>query len=203
MIYNTHQLIQILDQELQANWKGERILLSLNDRMEEDPILAKAMDPKKMSKVFAYPDFRRQIHQYQKDRRVSGIVWRNSTFKGKSVLTPELHNQLIPIPGDKEILIAAKESILAFWHEVTCNLNFWLSDRFSCSQRDRLQKINPELVEKLAADAEWAEIDATIDALYLGLCWGNPQEYQYRWATPESGYYRIIASQDEPRSIAV
>lgn len=202
MSYSTQQLIQILDQELRANWKGERILLSLKDRID-DPILAKAMDVKKMSKVFAYPDFRRQIHQYQKECRVSGIVWRNSTFRGKSILTPEIHNQLIAIGGDKEILIAARESILTFWHEVTSNLNFWLSDRFSCRPGDRLQKIDRELVERLAKEAEWAEIDAAIDALYLGLCWGNPQEYQYRWAAPESGYYRIIAARDEPSSIPV
>ncbi len=202
MSYNTHQLIQILEQELRANWKGERILLSLNDRIE-DPILGKVMDAKKMSKVFAYPDFRRQIHQYQKERRVSGVVWRTSTFQGQSILTPELHNQLIPIPGDKEVLIAAKDSILTFWREVTPNLNLWLSDRFSCNQNDRLQKIDREFVEKLILDAEWAEIDAAIDALYLGLCWGDPLEYQYRWAVPESGYYRIIAARNEPSAIAV
>ena len=202
MSYSTQQLIQILERELQANWKGERILLSLKERMD-DPILALVMDAKKMSKIFAYPEFRRQIHQYQKDCQVSGIVWRTSTFKGKSILTPELHNQLIPIPGDKEILIAAKESTLTFWREVTENLNFWLSDRFSCDPDDRLQKIDRQLCEKLAANAEWTEIDAAIDALYLGLCWGNPQEYQYRWAAPESGYYRIIAARNEPSSIAV
>jgi len=202
MSYSTEQLIQILDRELQANWKGERILLSLKDRVD-DPILAQAMDVKKMSKVFAYPDFRRQIHQYQKERRVSGIVWRNSTFQGKSIVTPEIHNQLIAIDGDKEILIAAKDSILNFWREVTGNLKIWLSDRFSCRPEDRLQKIDRDLVERLVKEAEWAEIDAAIDALYLGLCWGNPLEYQYRWAAPQSGYYRIIAARAEPSSIAV
>jgi hypothetical protein len=52
-------------------------------------------------------------------------------------------------------------------------------------------------------EAEWAELDAAQTELYLGLCWGNPQEYQYQWAKPDSGCHRIIAAKDEPSAIKV
>ncbi len=195
MTYTTQQLIQILDQELRANWKGERILLSSANRID-NPVVAKALDLQKLSKVFAYQDFRCQIHQYQRQHRVSGIIWRVSTFKGRSVRFPELHNQLIAVPGDKAVLIAAKKSVLAFWWEVADQMSFWLAE-------NRRRKITVEEVEALAQQAEWAEIDAARTELYLGLCWGNPQEYQYQWAKPESGCHRIIAATNEPSSIKV
>jgi hypothetical protein len=195
MIYSTQELISILDEELRATWKGKRIVLSSADRIN-DPVVAKALDLQKISKVFAYQDFRRQIHQYQHQHRVSGIVWREANFNGKTLRFPELHNQLVAIPGDKETLIASKTSVLEFWWEVTQMMNFWLAS-------DRSHSIPPARVKQLAQEAEWAEIDATRTEVYLGLCWGNPQEYQYQWAYPHSGCHRIIASMTEPSSIKV
>ncbi|NES85489.1 MAG: hypothetical protein F6K10_31035 [Moorea sp. SIO2B7] len=195
MTYTTQQLIQILDQELRANWKGERIVLSSESRIDY-PVVAKALDPKKLSKVFAYQDFRHQIHEYQREHQVSGIIWRICTFNGNKLRFPELHNQLIPVDGDKATLIAAKESVLEFWSQVTQQMKFWLAS-------DRTRQITPEYIEKLAQQAEWAEIDAARTEVYLGLCWGNPQEYQYQWALPTSGCHRIIAAVTEPSSIKV
>ncbi|MDJ0718947.1 MAG: hypothetical protein QNJ54_32765 [Prochloraceae cyanobacterium] len=203
MTYTTQQLIEILDRELRANWRGQRILLSSTDRID-NPVIAKALDPQKLSKVFAYQDFRQQVHQYQRQHQVSGIVWRMSTFQGKSVRTPELHNQLIAVTGDKETLMAAKESILAFWAEVTEKMRFWLaSTQPTYSLGNNRKSIATDQIEELIELAEWAEIDAAREELYLGLCWGNPQEHQYQWAYPQSGCYRIIAATDEPSSIKV
>jgi hypothetical protein len=193
MTYSTQQLIQILDRELQANCKGERILLSWENRID-DPAMAMALDPKQVSKVFAYQDFRRLIHEYQKKYLVSGLIWRVTTFNGQSVRFPELHNQLIAVAGDKEILMAAKESVLTFWREVTTQMNFWLAS-------DRQNQITTHRVEELVQQTEWTEIDATRTEVYLGLCWGSPQEHQYGWAFPRSGCYRIIAAYNQPSSI--
>lgn len=193
MTYTTQELIQILDRELQANWKGERILLSWENRLG-DPVVAMALDPKRTSKVFAYRDFRDRIHSYQIEHCVSGIVWRAVSFGGKSVEVPELHEQLIAIPGDKEVLMAAKESVLFFWQEVTAAMNLWCADHRRSSMTD-LE------VKNLARQAQWTEIDATRTEVYLGLCWGNPQEHQYRWAWPKSGIHRIVAANNEPSSI--
>jgi hypothetical protein len=195
MTYTTQQLIEILEQELRATWKGERILLSSADRID-NPVIAKALDWQKVSKVFVYQDFRRQIHEYQQQHRVSGIIWRECTFGGKSIRFPELHNQLIAVPGDKEMLIAAKESVLDFWREMTQKMNFWLV-------ANRYRPIAADSIEEFIQEVEWAEIDAAQTELYLGLCWGNPQEYQYHWAKPRSGCHRIIAAMTEPSSIKV
>jgi hypothetical protein len=195
MIYTTQQLIDILETEMRATCNGERILLSSAHRID-NPVLAKALDLEKVGKVFAYQDFRRQIHEYQLEHNVSGVIWRVCTFGRQTIRFPEIHNQLIAIAGDKEILIAAKASILSFWREMTQTMKFWLSI-------DLQFPISENLIETLIRQAEWAEIDATRTDLYLGLCWGNPKEYIYQWAKPESGCHRIVAAADEPSSIKV
>ena len=241
MTYTTQQLIEILDRELKANWKGERIVLSSAERIN-DPVVAKLLNINKISKVFAYQDFRHQIHQYQREHRVSGIIWRSCTFKDKTFSYPEIHNQLIPLDEDKVILIQAKESAIAFWQEVTEGMDLWLAnapgkgrnqystklssetemetrgceDAETILKKDRVstsdmssnktnhhQKINREYVNKLIRQAEWAEIDAALSEIYLGLCWGDPLEYRYQWAKPKSGCDRIIAAYTEPSSIKI
>lgn len=217
MTYNTQELIAILDRELKANWKGKRVVLSSADRIN-DPVVTKLLDMNQVSKVFAYQDFRSQIHQYQKQHRISGVIWRNCTFKNKTVCYPEIHNQLIPLEEDKAILMAAKQSVINFWLEVTCHMQFWLAnvpgktrklDRDSVNQQKTQQQKTPHLqvtkeyVAKLIRQAEWAEVDATRTEVYLGLCWGEPLEYRYQWAKPKSGCDRIIASQTVPSSIKI
>lgn len=195
MVYTTQQLISILETEMRATCNGERILLSSANRIN-NPVLAKALDLEKVGKVFAYQDFRRQIHEYQREYDVSGVIWRACTFGNQRIQFPEIHNQLIAVSGDKEILMSAKESILSFWQEMTQNMNFWLAvdSRFPIAQN---------MIDEMILQAEWAEIDASQTDLYLGLCWGNPKEYIYQWAKPESGCHRIIAAVNEPSSIKV
>ena len=195
MPYTTQELIEILERELRATWKGERIVLSSAKRID-NPVISKVLDLNKVSKVFAYRDFRSEIHAYQQEHQVSGIIWRRCSFQGKYIQFPELHNQLIAVSGDKEILTGAKESVLNFWREVTYNLSFWLTASFP-------RPIATDSLEELIKEAEWAELDATQTELYLGLCWGNPQEYQYQWAKPNSGCHHIIAAQNEPSAIKV
>ena len=207
MTYTTQELIEILDRELKANWKGKRIVLSSEERIN-DPVVSKLLDMEKVSKVFAYQDFRRQIHEYQKQHQVSGIIWRECSFLNKTIRYPEVYNQLIPIEGDKATLIQAKSSIIDFWRETTANMQFWLVNapgkRKNKSKTNSYhQKISLEYVEKLINQTEWAEIDAACTEIYLGLCWGDPSEYRYQWAKPKSGCDRIIASHNKPSSIKI
>jgi hypothetical protein len=195
MTYSTQQLIDILDQELRATWKGERILLSSAQRLD-NPVVEKAIDLNKVGKVFAYRDFRRQIHEYQQNYQVSGLIWRNCNFRNKSLCYPEIHNQLIPVLGDKERLMEYKETVLHFWQEMTQDMNYWLVV-------NHLRPLSADSLASLIQETEWAEIDATQTELYLGLCWGNPEEYQYLWAKPTSGCHRVIAAISEPSSIKV
>lgn len=193
MPYSTQELIQILDEELKANWKGQRILLSSAERLD-NPVISLAIDMKRVSKVFAYQDFRTQIHQYQQQYQVSGVVWRETTYQGKSIRFPEIHHHLIPVEGDKEILEAAKDSLLAFWWEMTEGMQFWQA-------LERSTPITADKLQQLIDATQWAEIDLGHKELYLGLCWGDPKEYQYQWAKPHSGCHRIIAAYNQPSSI--
>lgn len=193
MSYTTEQLIEILDQELRANWQGKRILFSSSERLN-NPVLAKAIGAEKLSKVFAYRDFRAQIHEYQRQHQVSGLVWRVCRFNGYQVECPELHNQLIAIPQDKETLRAVKPRILEFWQKATANLWLW-------------EEVNPptlidaETVQEGVREVEWLEVETTRRELILNLCWGNPKECHYQWALPHSGRDRIMATpQPQPPS---
>ena len=202
MTYTTDELIRILDCELKENWKGQRVVLSSARRIN-DPVVAKALDMNQVNKVFAYRDFRQQIHEYQQQHGVSGVVWRTCTFNRESITYPEIYNQLIPIKGDKEILIAAKSKILDFWHRLTSQMNLWLVNHRINSQGNHHQLISHDYLQKLIAQTEWAEIDAARTEIYLGLCWGDPQESQYQWAKPKSGCDRIIATVSEPSAIKI
>ena len=127
MTYTTQELIEILDRELKASWQGKRIVLSSRERIN-DPVVSKLLDMKQVSKVFAYQDFRNQVHQYQKQHRVSGIIWRNCHFNEQTICFPEIYNQLIPLEEDKQVLIQAKDSVINFWQEVTAGMKFWLAN---------------------------------------------------------------------------
>lgn len=195
MSYTTEELLDILDQELRATWRGERLLLSSADRLDH-PVVAKALGTQKLSKVYAIQDFRAQIHQYQQQHEVSGLVWHTCRFRGRSLRFPELHPQLAAIPADKQQLIAAKAAVLAFWHSAIADLQFWLAGRPPTPT-------TLTHITSLIAQTEWAEIDATQNELYLSLCWGNPQECRCDWARPASGCERIIAAAAQPSAIKV
>jgi hypothetical protein len=190
MVYSTEQLIDILEQEMRASVQGKRVLLSAEERFN-DPVLSLALGTEKIGRVYAYREFREQIHQYQREHQVSGLIWRTCRFQGVTVRFPELHNQVIAIAPDKLTLQSAKAEVVNFWRQVTRDLQFWLIG-------SEQQPISPELVETFIQEAEWAEVDATLTDLYLGLCWGKPEERHYQWALPESGCRRIVATRDRP-----
>lgn len=202
MIYSTDELIQILDRELKENWKGKRVVLSSAQRIN-DPVVEKALDMNQVNKVFAYRDFRSKIHEYQHKWGVSGIIRRTCTFNEQSITYPEIHNQLVPVEGDKEILIAARTEILDFWYKVTENMKFWLVNGNLVNHQSHHQPISFDYLQKLIQQTEWAEIDAARTEIYLGLCWGVPQDHQYQWAKPKSGCDRIIATVSEPSAIKI
>jgi len=185
MSYTTQDLIEILDEELRANWQGKRVLFSSCERLN-NPVVAKAIGAEKLSKVFAYRDFRAQIHDYQLQHQVSGLVWRKCRFNGYELHCPELHNQLIAIPQDKETLREIKPQILDFWDKAITDLVLW-------KEGNPPSPVDSETVKKLASEVEWLEVETTQRELILNLCWGNPKECHYHWAQPYSGCDRVIA----------
>ena len=202
MTYTTDELIEILDRELKENLKGKRVVLSSAQRIN-DPVVAKALNMDRVNQVFAYRDFRSQIHKYQQDHQVSGIIWRTCTFDGQTITYPEIHSQLVAIPTDKDILISARQEILEFWDRVTTKMNFWLVNNSTGNNGNHHQPIEPSYLKKLINQTEWAEIDAARTEVYLGLCWGEPQDHQYQWAKPKSGCDRIVATISKPSAIKI
>lgn len=196
MVYSTQDLIHILDQELKAAWRGDRLLLSPEDRLGV-PIVTMALDADQVGKVFACKDFTQQIHKYQIEQQVSGIVWREITVGDHHLRLPEIHQQLIAIESDKAILQIAKDSVLQFWWQVTDGLRFWKVDNYE------LQVLTLEETHLAGQLAEWAELDIGRDEFYLALCWGNPKECHYRWSYPDSGCDRLIAASSEPKQLNI
>ena len=196
MTYSTQDLIRILDQELKAAWRGDRLLLSSEDRVGV-PIVSMALDAEQVGKVFACKDFTQQIHKYQVEHGVSGIIWRELIFGEYYLKLPEIHQQLIAIESDKSILQNAKEEVLQFWWQITTGLQFWEL------KNHETHPLETDKIRLAAQLAEWAEIDIGRDEVYLALCWGNPKECHYRWAYPDSGCDRIIAASDEPQQLNI
>ncbi|HEY9888846.1 MAG TPA: hypothetical protein V6D02_10625, partial [Candidatus Obscuribacterales bacterium] len=137
-----------------------------------------------------------QIHQYQREHNVSGLVWHTCRFQGRSHQFPELHPQLIAIPQDKVALTAAKAGVIDFWRSSCGALRLW-------QPGPPPQPLAPATLNEWIEAAEWAEVDATRSELYLRLCWGDPKVCHYDWARPESGCERIIAAIAEPSAIKV
>ncbi|MEM6450885.1 MAG: hypothetical protein AAF703_11275 [Cyanobacteria bacterium P01_D01_bin.105] len=195
MAYTTAQLLDILEAEMKAAVRGDRLLLNDDHRLD-NPVITKAIGPQKLSQIYAFQDFRDQIHKYQVAEGVSGIVWRECTFKERSVRFPEIHPQLTAITADKLKLSAAKGAVIAFWRECISDLKLWRAT-------NPPEPVTSAQVETLIEHAEWADVEATRSELYLLLCWGNPKESYYAWAYPESGCDRIIAAIDYPSGIKV
>ncbi len=195
MSYTTEQLLDFLDQELRATWQGERVVLSSVERLDH-PAIAKAIGAQKLSKVFAIQDFRAQIHDYQRQHGVSGLLWHTCQFQGRAIQVPELHPQLIATPADKVVLVGAQSVVLEFWRQSIAGLRLWMAG-------NQPRPTTREAVERLVEASEWAELAATRTELYLSLCWGDPKECHCDWARPESGCDRIIATAGEPSGIKV
>ncbi len=190
MPYTTAELIAILDAELRASWQGRRQLLNPAERIQ-DAVVAKALDPRRLSQVFAYQDFVAEVHAYQREHNVSGLVWRTCRWHTLSVELPERHPQLIAIATDYHTLQAARPAIIQFWQQATAGFLYWRVG-------DSLEAITATEAKALIAAAEWLELDITQDELYLGLCWGDPNVCHHGWAAPESGCQRLVAAATYP-----
>jgi len=195
MPYSTQDLLDILDQEMQATCQGQRILLNAGDRLNHAGV-AKALNPQRLGAVFAYQDFRAAVHCYQLEHQISGLVWQTCQFRGGQIRRPELHPQLTALEQDKTVLMAFKNSMVDFWEQQTLGMNYWLLGSV------------PRLVAMASLslwrqEAEWAELEAGQEELFLSLCWGHPQQSAYEWAKPHSGRYLLVAAPGEPSGMRV
>lgn len=190
-VYNTQELIQILADERRACLEGQR--LNLAAKASGNPVIDKYLRTDGVQKFTAYQDFKAAVHRYQRERGVSGIVWRQLTVKGKTLRYPEVDAQLIALPSDVETLKAVKASLLAFWQEVTDGMELYLSVNNGKDYR----LITPSDVDRIAQRTEWANLckweNTNFLEIILQLGWGQPAEAAYKRGWPASGSEYIHA----------
>ncbi|RCJ36721.1 hypothetical protein A6769_14540 [Nostoc punctiforme NIES-2108] len=190
-VYTTQELIQILAAERQACLKGKRLKLEI--KVSGNPVIDQFISTDGLQRFTAYQDFKTAIHEYQKENRVSGIIWREVTVKGKNLHYPEIDTELIALNGDLEILKAAKNSIVEFWYEVTTGMDLYLS--FNNSKQH--QQIVTSDVERIVQRTEWASLckweNSSFLEMILQLGWGKPEEAYYKRGRPRSGSEYIHA----------
>ncbi|MEH2042781.1 hypothetical protein [Nostoc sp.] len=190
-VYTTQELIQILAAERQACLKGKRLKLEI--KVSGNPVIDQFISTDGLQQFTAYQDFKTAIHDYQKENRVSGIIWREVTVKGKNLHYPEVDTELIALNGDLEILKAAKNSIVEFWYDVTIGMDLYLS--FNNSKQH--QQIVTSDVERIVQRTEWASLckweNSSFLEMILQLGWGKPEEAYYKRGRPRSGSEYIHA----------
>ena len=190
-VYTTQELIQILAAERQACLKGKRLKLEIT--VSGNPVIDQFIRTDGLQQFTAYQDFKTAIHEYQRENRVSGIIWREMTVKGKSLHYPEIDTELIALTSDLEILKAAKNSIVKFWYEVTVGMDLYLS--FNNSKQH--QQIVTSDVERIVQRTEWASLckweNSSFLEMILQLGWGKPEEAYYKRGRPRSGSEYIHA----------
>ncbi|MFM7363330.1 MAG: hypothetical protein ACKO11_02255 [Cuspidothrix sp.] len=184
-IYNTQELIEILASERQACLNGERLKLEIT--VASNPVIDPFIKTDGVQRFTAYQDFKASIHEYQRENRVSGIIWKNITIKDKNLYYPEIDAELIALETDLEILQSAKDSILEFWYMVTETMDLYLS--FSNGKQH--QKITKLDVERITQRTEWATLlkweNPNFLEIILQLGWGQPQEAAYKRGRPLAG----------------
>jgi len=183
--YSTDELLQILAEEQRACMQGQR--LHLTAKVSGIAPLDRLIDPKGIQKFTAYQNFRAQIHAYQREQGVSGLVWRSIALAPHRLNYPELHDQLVALPEDIHTLQRFKDDAIEFWRSVTVGFDRHLSvagGRDFCT-------LTPSDEQRLIDRAEWVSLDPRGQALpcevVLQLGWGDPAGARYRRDWPQSG----------------
>ncbi len=202
MIYTTEELINLLQGEFQAGNKGERLKLSAKSTgfsKEADAILS----TEGIQQVESYHDFRAEIWKYQVQNLVSGLVWSEIDINGKLFQFPQIHDQLISLPNDVELMKSYKARAVDFWRGVAQGLDIWRAGSNKKGDERPGIVISLPVAELLINQAEWATLSAnnfdrqlrrwTLDArpdyqeinIQLGWGWAELAGYLQHW--PEHG----------------
>ncbi|MEB3274128.1 MAG: hypothetical protein VKJ85_10135 [Prochlorothrix sp.] len=191
-IYNTTDLIHILETEGEAYLRGERLSLKTTAPTGH-AVVDYFLKGEGIQKYTAYQDFKATIHAYQQEHQVSGIVWRELQVRGQSFRYPEVDPRLITLPSDVLILQLHKAEVVRFWQAVTPDMELYLAT----DRGTQYRSIEPEAVDPLAQRAQWAQIQAwerdTFLEVILQLGWGAPEAAAHWRNWPESGSEYIHA----------
>ncbi len=190
MIYTTVELINLLQGERDACMNGERLKLSAKTTglsKEADAILS----TKGIQQVTSYHDFRTEIWKYQVQNLVSGIVWEEIGINSLIFQFPTIHDQLISLPSDLELMQSYKSRVVEFWRDLTQGLQLWRSgsNRKGNERPDMIISLNE--VEKLITQCKWATLSANTFNQQLRRWTLDPEPYyqeivvQLGWGWPE------------------
>lgn len=198
-VYSTEELIKILADERRACMNGQRLNLAAS--ASGNPLIDQFLKPDGIQKFSAYRGFKAAVHRYQQQHQVSGIVWRQVRLKDQSLHYPVVDEQLSALSSDLEILKAAKNSVIAFW----CNVTFGMDLYLSINTGKDFRQIVPDEVGAIAYRTEWASLSqhesSTFLEVILQLGWGKPEEAAYKQGWPASGSEYIHAVNPGKRPI--
>ncbi|MEX0269254.1 hypothetical protein AB3R30_08925 [Leptolyngbyaceae cyanobacterium UHCC 1019] len=184
-IHSTADLIKILSDERRACMAGKRLNLAVSP--SGSPFIDKFLQPEGLQRFTAYRNFRAAVHDYQRQHKISGIVWQLLTIKEKCLHFPKVDEQLAALPEDLELLKAAKTQLFEFWGGVTTEMDLYLS--LNGGKAYRL--VAQEDVDRMMQRTEWASLSQQGSPsqleIILQLGWGNPENAAYRHGFPESG----------------
>lgn len=188
-MYNTEQLISILDTAVNRSVEIQCACSPLSAPEAETAdweIIHKFNAKNAAAALEGYWQLREQIHNYQHEHQISGLIAEERTYQGKTIKAFSVHEQLISILGDKEVLRKQTPKVIEWWVEVTQGMELWHSPTFN---REDDYRVSLEEILPLAPLVEWAEISVSNGLrteIDLKLCWGEPDPY------PESKWFCAI-----------
>jgi len=192
-VYTTQDLIRILATERKACMNGQRLSLAVSP--SGNPAIDFFLKTDGIQGFTAYQNFRSAVHDYQRQHSVSGIIWHNLTFRGKTIRFPKVDDQLAALPKDLDLLDSAKAAIFEFWLEATHDLDLYLS----LNAGKHYRKISSVDVDRIEQRSHWLSLQTQgkepAQELILQLGWGQPEAAAYRQGFPESGSEYVHAVQ--------
>lgn len=191
MTYTTEQLIDFLEKEHEACVAGERVF-PLPDDAEEKAIefggfMGAFLGPERLAQVGVYHDYRDQIHEYQRNHQVSGVIVATETMPNGSVIRfPRQADQLILVDGDMEVLRGAKNRVVAAFVGQVQKGFYYLSQTI-CSKEggEWSMETTLDFVGHFASDMEWA----TVHCSEGGGCFGPELSLQVGYGEPGMACY--------------
>lgn len=177
MVYTTLELISILDTAIKRSVEIQCACSPLREPEADHADWETIFEfnaKNSQTALESYWQLREQIHAYQLEHQVSGLVSDQWTYQGKTIEAFCVHDQLIAILGDEQVLIQQTPGLIKWWVEVTQGMNLlWYSPTSECKDD---YCVDYEEIWRLAPLAQWASIsicDAMTFEINMWLCWGE------------------------------
>ncbi len=190
--YKTIELLEILETEQQACLRGDRLSLTTAS-YGASPFIDQFLESSGLQRFSAYDNFRRTIHEYQREHQISGIVWESICLRGRATRFPTIHDQLASLSSDLVILSQMKSPIVVFWQQAIAGMELYLA----LQGGKNFQKATLDDVAHIYQRTQWAKLsqqgEGATQEIILELGWGKPEEACYRRGFPGSGSEHIHA----------